>query len=151
MAPEYKADGVQQLFGRYRITMSATSLGLTRQPFSAQLLLGPPDTVRHYYPERYQDARALLGQQIAGVWTQQGDSGVYVDNVSYENKNLYLGCRICLDASPLRFTIERIGPTGFWGRWEDPQTGIDRAYDTAGRKLPNPAGVYCAVLQSDSL
>ena len=131
--------------------MVATSYGTTRRGFRARLLLAPPDTLRRYYPERYRHRDLLLGQQVAGVWTGQNDSTTYQDDVSVDGHNFYLGCRVCLDASPVRFGIERVAATGFWGHWEDPQTGISRVYDTAGRELPNPAGIYCAVRVSDSL
>jgi hypothetical protein len=135
----------------YQITMVPTSHGTTRHGRVARLFLAPPDTLRRYDPERYRHADVLLGQQVAGVWMQDYDSTTYQAQVSIEGHNLYVGCRVCLDASPLRFGIERIASGGFWGHWEDPQTGLYRMYDTAGRELPKPAGIYCAVRLSDTL
>jgi hypothetical protein len=149
-APEFDGRSAFRLPGRYQVTMVSTSYGTTRRRSFANVLLGPPDTLRRYFPERLHDPRALWGQQIAGVWTQQGESGVYEDLVTFENDMLYLGCRMCLDASPTYFSIEHMAATGFWGHWEDRQTGLYQVYDTAGRALPNPAGIYCAVRVSGS-
>ena len=149
-APAFDGGSAIRLPGRYQVTMVSTSYGTTRQRFLAHLVLGPPDTLRQHYPERLRDPRLLWGQQIAGVWTQQVESGVYEDLVTFENDMLYLGCRMCLDASPTYFSIEHMAATGFWGHWEDRQTGLYRVIDTAGRELPNPAGIYCAVRVSDS-
>lgn len=144
-ASEFDGRSALRLPGRYQVTMVPTSYGTTRRRSLARLLLGPPDTLRRYYPERLHDPRVLWGQQIAGVWTEQLESRVYEELVTFENDMLYLGCRVCLDASPIYFSIEHMAATGFWGHWEDRQTGLYRIYDTAGRPLPNPAGIYCAV------
>jgi hypothetical protein len=57
---------------------------------------------------------------------------------------MYVGCRRCLDASPLEYRIIAVTAQEFWGYWIDAQTGIDRAFDPSGRRVPNPAGHYCA-------
>jgi hypothetical protein len=67
------------------------------------------------------------------------------DTAEVDGLTLYLGCRDCLDASPDVLTITHVSPRGFWGRWENRQTGIGRAADArTGEWLPNPAGYFCA-------
>jgi hypothetical protein len=76
--------------------------------------------------------------------SQAGDSLVQRDTVQAVSEWLYVGCRRCMDASPLEYRIIAVTPREFWGYWQDPQTGISTAMDASGRRLPDPAGHYCA-------
>ena len=59
---------------------------------------------------------------------------------------LYLGCRDCLDGSPLHLAIADVSTAGFRGSWRDYQTGIGHVVGAqSGEFLPDPAGHYCAV------
>jgi hypothetical protein len=58
---------------------------------------------------------------------------------------LYLGCRDCMDASPMVLRIIEVDERGFFGSWRDYQTGIGRLFDErTGEPLPDPAGYFCA-------
>ena len=58
---------------------------------------------------------------------------------------LYMGCRDCVDASPLVFRPQWRSERGFGGTWRDYQTGIGRVVDREGKWAPDPAGHFCAV------
>jgi hypothetical protein len=85
----------------------------------------------------------LAGTLTTWVSDKQ-DSVLSRDTVQAENDRMYVGCRRCLDASPLEYRIIAITAHEFWGYWVDAQTGFDRAFDASGRRVPNPAGQYCA-------
>jgi len=129
-----------------------TSYGTTRKATRAGLLLATPDTLRRYFPEHFRGTHALLGQRVAGLWRQKGaDSSSWLEEVSLDAGVLYVGCRSCLDASPDQFQIEHVAPIGFWGRWENPLTGLWVIVDSAGRELPKPSGFYCAIRADSSV
>ncbi len=143
---------IEELAGTYEVRVVPTSHGTTRSVTRTGLLLAVPDTMRRYYPEHFQGTPALLGQRLAGLWRYKGaDSSSAVDEVSLDGGIMYVGCRFCLDASPDRFQIEHIAPKGFWGRWDNPQTGLWIIVDSAGRELPKPSGFYCAVRVDSNL
>jgi hypothetical protein len=123
-AQPFDVDRIELLAGNYELRMVATSYGTTRQVIPARLVLAVPDTLRHYFPDHFRGQHALLGQRLAGILTywNAGTSSA-IEEVFLGSGVLYVGCRICLDVSPDRLQIERVGPIGFWGHWENPQTG----------------------------
>jgi hypothetical protein len=82
--------------------------------------------------------------QLAGTLLWR-DSTSWTEPAEVDESRLYVGCGDCLDGSPEVFEMTHVNPEGFWGRWEDYQTGIVRAADErTGEWLPNPAGYFCA-------
>ena len=57
---------------------------------------------------------------------------------------IHVGCRFCFDAAPWVLYVAAVSEDGFWGLWRDYQTGTGRVFDDAGRRLPDPAGYFCA-------
>jgi hypothetical protein len=143
---------IEELAGTYEVRVVPTSYGTTRAVTRAALLLAVPDTLRRYFPEHFRGERALLGQRLAGLWRYAGaDSSATREEVSFEAGVLYIGCRLCLDASPDQFQIEHVARTGFWGHWENPLIGLWVIVDSAGRELPKPSGFYCAIRVDSSV
>jgi hypothetical protein len=68
-------------------------------------------------PPRY--PQALL----SGVLPEDSRPSSSLDQVSFDAGVLYVGCRLCPDASPDRFQVEHVAPIGFWGHWDNPMTG----------------------------
>lgn len=134
---------LERIMGTYEVDMVPTSYGLTRMGAPARLILAPPESLRLYFPNEYRPPAGGLTPVIAGLYRPDGAAGTSV--VEYDAGILYMGCRNCLDGSPDRFRVEQVAATGFWGHWDNPQTGIWRIVDTAGRPLPSPSGIYCAV------
>jgi hypothetical protein len=135
---------LEQLVGTYDVSLVPTSYGLTRHPIPARLVLAPRESLRVHFPE----APSRLGarchlRSVVSIGSPGHRRGSKL--VELDGGVLYVGCRQCLDGSPDRLRIERVGAGGSWGHWDNPQTGLWRIVDTAGRPLPNPSGIYCAV------
>jgi hypothetical protein len=90
-----------------------------------------------------ENAPWLAGTLTTWVSDRQ-DSVLSRDTVQAENDRMYVGCRRCLDASPLEYRIIAVTAQEFWGYWIDAQTGFSKGFDASGRRVPNPAGHYCA-------
>jgi hypothetical protein len=147
----FQASMATELFGTYELNTVHTSQGGASYTIAGRLVLMPPDTLRRYYRPRLQSWVRTGDRPVAGVYIP-ADSGYPDDIVEVEGEVLYVGCRMCMDASPNHYQITWVLDSAFGGTWENFQTGIWRVYDSAsGRELPNPAGYFCARrLSSDS-
>jgi hypothetical protein len=140
----FHASIAHELIGTYQLIALYTSSPGTPYRVTGRLVLGAADSLLRYYRPR-----------LGGGWVRTGDrpvAGVYMptdsqypqDSVEVEGEVLYIGCRLCFDASPDHYRIEWVVDSAFGGTWENLQSGIDRAYDSAGHELPNPGGFFCA-------
>ena len=131
------------LAGTYELVMLATSRGLAGAADSGRIVLAPTDTLRRYYRHGLAGWIRRGERPLAGTY-DPADHRFQPVEAEVEGATLYVGCRDCNDASPWVHRIQVVAPWGFWGHWEDFQTGIGRLYDTLHRPLPNPSGYYCA-------
>jgi hypothetical protein len=125
-----------ELLGSYELTTVYTSQGGKPYPMTGRLTLTPPEL------RRGQDRLRVAPWPVAGSYLAS-DSGSSAEGVVVDGEILYR-CYICLDISPVRYQLAWVTDSGFGGTWEDRQTGLYRVYDSTGRRLPNPAGHYCA-------
>ena len=125
-----------ELLGSYELTTVYTSQGGRPYTMTGRLTLTPPE-------QRRQQGRVpVAAWPVSGSYLAS-DSGSSAEGVVVEGEVLYRGY-VCLDCSPVRYLLQWVTDSAFGGRWEDRQTGLYRVYDSTGRKLPNPAGHYCA-------
>jgi hypothetical protein len=133
-----------RLAGEFDLVSVVASDGPPGHSWSGVLSLVATDSVfRPLARAPGANAPWLAGTLTTWVSDRQ-DSVLNHDTVQVENDRMYVGCRRCLDASPLEYRIIAVTDHEFWGYWVDAQTGFDRAFDASGRRVPNPAGQYCA-------
>lgn len=126
--------------GGARISFSRMRLRLVRTDSAYRALASPIAERPTWLAGSVEWLDTITGAPLRGSDT----TPVYRDTAQIEGSALYIGCRRCLDGSPVRYRILAVTAREFWGYWEDPQTGITRVADSTGRWLPNPAGHYCA-------
>lgn len=134
----------RNLAGVFSLRLEASSFKVSRPAASAELALTVLDSA-----ERTQARERRLGHlprrapRVGGEVRYMGSETAVPAEV--DGVTLYLGCRDCLDASPLVLTIQAVSKDGFWGTWRDYQTGIGEVVDSlTGRPLADPAGRFCA-------
>ena len=145
-AEAYDSGQALTLIGTYEVVIVGTSVGMNGEADSGQLTLTAADSLHRYN-------RFILGKPVPGVDRPLAGSYDVWDHrfrpqpARVANGVLSIGClsEECTDADPLKLRIAWVSPNGFWGQWEDLQTGLGRWVDSAGHVLPNPAGHFCAL------
>ena len=137
--------------GSFRLTLVVTSFRAAWTPPTYRLLLRQPDSS--------EAAEARIGRvghrprpdlRLVGIAALLDDlSGQRQPNVELDSGIVYMGCRDCMDGDPLELIVTAADTDGFYGRWRDYQRGIGHAIDESGRRLPDPAGHFCAVRIND--
>jgi hypothetical protein len=132
----------ERLEGRFRLTLVRVSYEGDGAESLSELSLR-----RATPPEREEARREGLGYwprnvTHVGTWSWSEEYRPFVAEA--DHAVLYLGCRNCLDGSPRVLRVAAVAEEGFWGLWRDYQTGIGRVFDSAGNRLPDPAGYFCA-------
>lgn len=134
---------MEALAGSYEVTQVALPYGPHPAYWRGHLELLPADSLRRYYIETIGGPKRHGFRPLVGQYRYAGDSLRQVEEAEVEGGVLYLGCRRCADASPDELRLIAATTTAVWGTWYNPQTGIDRAMDSLGQPLPNPAGHFC--------
>lgn len=144
-AVPYTRDLAPMLVGRFQLTAynttdgpvsSVTKIVALRLADSIERAASKVKTLAHAPNRDLQlvDAHLSEPDTIPGPRSVQVDDGL-----------LLLGCRDCLDGIIVVYRIAAVSPSGFWGTWKDPQTGIGQIVDKQGHPLPDPAGFFCAI------
>ena len=147
-----QAEPTPSLAGRYRLVSVSTSIGGTARASHARLKLAATDSAfRPATPGNQARVLWLAGSltvvDSAGVPRTDEQGKVLRDTVQVELDQMFFGCRRCFDGAIQEYRIiARTEDGQLWGHWVDPQTGIGRLVDSAGNRLPNPAGHFCAWL-----
>jgi hypothetical protein len=140
----FSAVTTPRLAGEYDLVSVVASDGSPRHSWSGVLRLVATDSAFRPLGRASSENVPWLAGTLTTWVSDRPDSVLSRDTVQAENDRMYVGCRRCLDASPLEYRIIAVTAQEFWGYWIDAQTGIDRAFDPSGRRVPNPAGHYCA-------
>jgi len=104
------------------------------------LELAATDTLRRYYIQTLRGYVKRGLRPLAGQCRYVADSLGRSEEAEVEDGVLFLGCRLCMDASPDELRLLARTPERVWWLWENPQSGIERVADSPGNWLPNPAG-----------
>jgi hypothetical protein len=135
------------LAGHFHLTVVDTT-GSTQADSGTDLVMWLNDSAHRYqYMER--GIGIEHGERpFGGTFRRPGrpwiDPQATWEGLRYRAGTLYLGTTNVLDGGGTTFTISRLGPAGFSGRWTE-DLGIAVITDRqTGRHLPNPAGYYCA-------
>ena len=136
------------LVGTFRLVQVITSWSTDSAELSATrswLSLAPTDSAqRATAGDRRLGRLPRRNLQLIGSWRAAVDTHTY-QPAELDAGVLYVGCRDCTDASPDYLHIAAVGPRGFWGTWQNLQTGIGQAIDGRTHKfLPDPGGFFCA-------
>jgi hypothetical protein len=102
--------------------------------------LAATDTLRRYYIQTLRGYVKRGLRPLAGQCRYVADSLGRSEEAEVEDGVLFLGCRLCMDASPDELRLLARTPERVWWLWENPQSGIERVADSPGNWLPNPAG-----------
>lgn len=143
-------DTLLQLAGKYKFVTVATSSGLDRTPVVGDLTLEAADTLQRFYERRLSGWVRNGDRPLVGELTWHYDDGnvktesVVVQRSSGDTELITGVCGNCADAMLRYYRITVLRAGGFAGTWHDPQTGIGRVVDRAGRELPDPEGHFCA-------
>jgi hypothetical protein len=142
------------LVGRFDLVMVTTNWP-SRRITRAELQLWPNPPSRHQRLLQFGHFKGA--RPIAGAATYPDGrpySGAPGEHTSMENpatelldSTLYLGSPDPTDAIYTALRIEQISPEGFWGRF-DSSDGFQMTIDSSGQRLPEAAGVFCAVRSS---
>lgn len=132
---------VSSLAGKFRVIQITTSFASEPAVSEVELLVADSVT-RARASERRLGHSPRRDLRLTGTWRWNRDQPA--EPAEWDGDTLFLGCRDCLDGSPERLRIRAITPAQFWGSWVDLQTGMIRVFDRNGKKLPNPAGYFCA-------
>ncbi len=138
---------IQSLVGDFTLLQVTTSDGSGRVSRTRLTLAATDSASRLHAIERSIGHMPRRDLQLVGTW--QWSSGRPPIRIEMDAGTLYLGCRDCTDASPDHLSVTTITPQGFSGTWIDFQTGLGYAVDDEGRRLPDPAGYFCAVRRDD--
>jgi hypothetical protein len=134
------------LVGRFRLI----ALDTTEQPVTSRTrvvslrLVDSAERAASKVNRRFAHA-ANRDLQLVDARDPEPDTGLAALQVQVDDGLLILGCRDCLDGIIVVYRVAAVSPSGFWGTWHDPQTGIGRVVDKNGRFLPDPGGYFCAV------
>ena len=143
-AATFDSASVGRLAGSYTLISVTTARGYGGGVDRGRLRLSANDTLARFYVGTIRgDYRRSGDRPLAGAYEAPGRR--YRDTAVVGGGVLFVGCRECMDASPTHYRIEAAGPAGFWGRWENYQTGGIVAVDARGRRLSNPSGYFCAL------
>ena len=144
------------LVGRFDLVMVTTNWP-SRRVARAELQLWPNPAVRQQSLGRIGHRKGA--RPIAGAarypdgkpWAGAPDENTTVDNPATEllDSTLYLGSPDPTDANYTALHLERISSGGFWGSF-DTSDGFEITIDSTGQRLPEAAGVYCAVRSAES-
>lgn len=134
----------RSLAGRYELVSVTSSHGPPESSWRGILTLVATDSLFHPIAPTADDNVPWLAGNFVLSDSALGTSSQRRDTVEVVSGRLYLGCRHCNDGSPVEYRIIAVTSDGFWGYWEDPQSGFAVTVDSGGRILPNPAGRYCA-------
>ena len=136
-----------RLAGSYELTLVVTSFNEPEWgPMRRRLLLRPPDSLEAATARLrsigHSPRHSLL---LLGSVEHDYEGRTYSDVVELDSGVVYIGCRDCNDGNPWHLRITAADASGLYGFWNDYQTGIDRVVDRRGRRLPDPAGYFCAL------
>jgi hypothetical protein len=144
------------LVGRFDLVMVTTNRP-SRQVARADLQLWSNPSSRQQ--RLVQIGYGKGARPIAGVakypdgrsWNGAADQYTTVDNPATEllDSTLYLGSPDPTDAIYTALHLERISSTGFWGRF-DTSDGFQITFDSTGQRLPEAAGIFCAIRASET-
>src|SRR2546428_4869446 len=113
--------------GTFRLVQVITSWSTDSAELSATrswLSLAPTDSAqRATAGDRRLGRLSRPNLQLIGSWRAAVDTHTY-QPAELDAGVLYVGCRDCTDASPDYLHIAAVGPRGFWGTWQNLQTGI---------------------------
>ncbi len=109
---DFQASMARDLIGTYQLTTVHTSQGGEPYPITGKLILTSPDSLRRYYRPRPQGWVRTGEHPVAGIYVPS--DGRYPQNMAeVDGEVLYVGCRICPDASPNQYQITWVADSAF--------------------------------------
>ena len=144
------------LVGRYDLLMVTTNWP-SRRVTRAEVELWPNPSSRRSALQRvgrYAGARPIAGvvrYSDGKAYDGASDEHTTAENPATEllDSTLYLGTPDAMDAIYTSLRLERISSLGFWGRFGT-SSGFEVTIDSMGQRLPDAAGVFCAIRRSET-
>lgn len=142
---------VTAIAGSYHLGLIDTTGSAIRR-IGYDIVLWPNDSLRRYQYVR-QVGREAGERHLGGTARSQDTSDVHYrkwtgsDNpgwsIAFIGRELRMGTIDAMDGWGTALEVRWVSPAGFGGQWTS-HSGIAMTVDSAGRRLPDPAGYFCA-------
>ena len=134
------------LVGAFHLEYVDTTQG-TRASGGLDLVLWPNDSAHRYRYMVRQIGRDFGERPFGGTYRYPGAPWIDPEEpnrgIKLNGADIYIGSIAVNDGAGTYLTVRRVGPSGFFGRWTE-EMGIAMLVDSKGRRLPDPAGYFCA-------